>query len=1066
MMAISGISSDVLNRFKVVGKALRVIKNHSSLFSRMIVLNMSTSFRSCLVCYFSDRDVCRKHADDAILSMLSELSRSILNNAVSTGGDKETEAEFRSATESFIGIIDQLLKFLQSGCSNHEPILEMEGKAKSGNRKISLGVKGIAALAPAIAVVNIKNTHVIPILMKSCDDILLDIDAAEQKPETESELVSSVNPESNFNPEGVMRRAQFLLALVTTMHSELCMIPKNRGAVNKSIENHVDSSSLRISSSLHRFLLSNALNISMSYTTLGATASRSARSALCIYLRAIAFPFGKDALSCPELSITSILNDSLANIVSVLLIKSITRTEIEDGEYRLPYEYFDLWREMLRPVDSDTRRFIELMEEGEKVSETHFTVGAESYRCSVFPIFVVSLLAEVGKLLRAFDLSYVLPESGGGDDATASQKIHNPFPKNASDHELLLNLVTFLEDLSPVVCEELCLIGNPDSNFENIRSWVEILRSEAMHLSACFPLVSALYRIFSVFNYWDSHFECSRSQYIPNTVGSIREKESNDHMGCFQDAIIQFFVDVSQNILTVFHHPELIESAMKMIFQSPRSLLTHPDLVVHVYFPLLSLSLRSGMLVGLAIHILFIYLDEDNMSEVNENSCGEITSSRILSDQTLCQLVPLLEKYLKDASDASSEIDGKMVTKSKKKRVKLLKKDGKTTYRNFMIGGNGYEEERTQNDRNYDEGLPVKILRFLGRLGGRNKYILSSPISSISSSLKWACFQGFITVNVPVASALLSGAQSSQNSQSQQNSLMEINVGATLPRLVSLCADANPSNKELTIYAQECLHGIILVMIGRSSQAASDLQCDYLSMFNAVFPIIIELAASDEELTKNLFDKLLFQIIHWLSSFSGGGANTSHLSDIYTSLLDILIDGCSGMLVNTSSHSISYSIGSSRSAAVKEKCVQGVVEYFRWACKVSPGSKGGGESALSTSADGILSRLLTNATHPLEHKRVGAIQVLNRLYVYFREDLSLVLKYCLRVVFALLNAVRQPGSGVSRSSCALAIRHFVKIMIKISNNDEVDAALLRFATSRFLNCFLIDFFFIQTGEMD
>jgi hypothetical protein len=364
----------------------------------------------------------------------------------------------------------------------------------------------------------------------------------------------------------------------------------------------------------------------------------------------------------------------------------------------------------------------------------------------------------------------------------------------------------------------------------------------------------------------------------------------------------------------------------------------------------------------------------------------------------------------------------------------------------------------------------------LARLGGRNKFLLQSPSASIASSLQWTAFRRHLSVSVPVASDLMvpqsSGLSQSQSQRSfsQQSRQVEVNVGAVVPRLVQLCTDTRPESRQLRLYAQECLHGITMLMIGRAAHlTAADISSigdDYQAMFGTIFPTIIILSVSDDSVTKQLFDKLLFQVIHWLSSSCD---SSPHLRDIYAGLLEHLMDGTSGDLESGEGSDAGgaaagagvYDGASSRSGGsvvIRDRCVTAVVECFRWACKHSQVSKGGsssetgaGESVTTTSADGILARLLTLSSHPIERKRLGAVRVLNQLYVYFREDLLLVYKYALRVMFVVLNAVKQPGRGggassscsTSQATCAQAVTHYTKIIVKVSERDELDAACIR-----------------------
>jgi hypothetical protein len=1119
MMALSGMNNDSLFRFAVVGKALRLIKHHSFLFQSMIVLNMAASYRLALVCYFSDREVCKKHANEALVAILSEFSTAILANTLHPSDDEKSFAMYENAHQVLADIVSQFLNYLGNDTdpdqrqgtdlsSSTIATASAEGSGKSSARKISLGVKGITAIAPALTALYRARTNtrnrIIQTLMRSCDNLLLQMAVKKAHRGNEGMINGPTTLVLQYDTEAILRKSQFLSAIAITMHSLLCAVQCSEGSgemvVDLGGDEHLSTTTTTpsISDALLNFLLSSGADITLAYSRLwGVGTPSAARSSLCVFFRAVAFSFPVQCgdereirnLACPTAAVSCVLEEVLDTVIPLLLMRTMSRAEMGelsevhsfdpitgDADQRLHSAYIPLWKELFSPIDAETTRMLRLMADGSiLVHQQETDPFCFGYEQVVFPSLLKTFLAEVFKILQAFDLSYILPallstggeeiefgenekENASEDPITYSLSSLLPLPNNSADHELLLNLVSFLETLESVLLPQFQVLHRSSIVLHSqVCEWVAMLLGETVALCRAWPMVSGLYRLCSVFTSLDSALQkpCGRK----TTDGELPEQIITEGLESSGNSslLITFYQETTQYIIHTFHHPELISSALKMIFSAPVALVTLDTLVKSVYLPLLKHSLSSGVQLHLAFKIMFLYLDFDAERKYSKSQClGAVPD--VLSDDILQKLLPLLDKYLTGLSKSSSEIDGKHVSKSKFRK----QNDGRggnnyLSNSSYMVGGSeitelGFEGHGSDDVlvSDGDEDIKLTILRFLARLGGRNKYLLQNASSTISSSLEWDSFNHQLTVDIPVSSDFMSlglSQNQSQRSVSQQNNKVPVNIGAVVPRLVELSIDSRPINRQLRLYAQECLHGVTLLMIGKAAQvtAADKTGEKYKAMFATMFPTIISLSVSDDGVTKQLFEKLLFQIIHWLSSTCSGNVL---LCDIYSSLIDHLMDGTSGDLVVTpvTSASESSSSAGNGSIVIRDKCIVGVVECFRWTSKNSQVSNTDSPqgNVETISIDGIMARLLTLSTHPIESKRLGAVGVLNQLYIYVREDIHLIYKYGLRVMFVLLNAVKQPGRGSGQVTCALAVGHYMKIIVRVSQKDELDAAFIRY----------------------
>lgn len=84
-----------------------------------------------------------------------------------------------------------------------------------------------------------------------------------------------------------------------------------------------------------------------------------------------------------------------------------------------------------------------------------------------------------------------------------------------------------------------------------------------------------------------------------------------------------------------------------------------------------------------------------------------------------------------------------------------------------------------------------------------------------------------------------------------------------LPRVVELAEGSN--DRSIKIAACELLHSLVLYMIGISSSRDSATTTPLKKIYDHVFPSLIRLATDIDAVTKQLFEPLLFQLIHWFT---------------------------------------------------------------------------------------------------------------------------------------------------------------------------------------------------------
>jgi hypothetical protein len=209
-----------------------------------------------------------------------------------------------------------------------------------------------------------------------------------------------------------------------------------------------------------------------------------------------------------------------------------------------------------------------------------------------------------------------------------------------------------------------------------------------------------------------------------------------------------------------------------------------------------------------------------------------------------------------------------------------------------------------------------------------------------------------------------------------------------------------------------------MILIGEmiNSQNAAN---NYADIMVSIFPLMITLSSSVELVCNKLFEKLLYQLIHWISAFGHASAGIAVpgidcQEKLASGMLDTLIAGL-GKAHDEEVDSSNKSQSQIATSSTADTCILALTEAFKWCLKysISRGSSQSSDagSTLPFSTEKLLSRLFLLAGHPNIGKRIGSALVLCRLYGLIRDEDSLVLKYILRITFILLNSLRQLGDN-------------------------------------------------------
>ncbi|CAM9233124.1 unnamed protein product [Ectocarpus fasciculatus] len=581
---------------------------------------------------------------------------------------------------------------------------------------------------------------------------------------------------------------------------------------------------------------------------------------------------------------------------------------------RLCFLYADLWRRVVNPASAE----LEPLQAWEAVPRLGAVAAAVSgvsgvlYRDAIAPEVYDAVLGAMLTAVKRLDLRYTYgtPEEGG-----------RAIPLHATDQNMFLNLVSFCQDLLPTCRPDLLL------------EWVPILCPELVKRSLERPLVSGFYRLVTLVfretarsGYFDDHTvsleaPCDEAVLSPPSPGSVvtaigldagggslggaassssssggggsggggqgHQVSATGGSGGDQTAAEERVGDGGERTncrrvlcrrvpylewMTVRlggFRDELLAACTETLLSAPVGLLGG-DLSPLV--PALRAALTSG-----TSHLPTAVVAVEALERWREETPDLLWPH-------LGEILPHLDKHL----SAGRGGDGGSAEKVRRS------KGGKAGRSSAAAGGSG--DAAGEESRRKD--LRRRIVRFLGRLGGRNHLVATDASQALSDSLAWDTTPR-ILLNVPF--------------KDRQNPLT-ICLDGVLQRLVELAL--HEGTRQTKTLAAECLHALVVYMVGCTATDPSSGQQgrpgDFSKIFRRVFPAVLRLAVDLDETTRTLFSKLSMQLVRWFSQ-----AQTEN--DDTLALLDCLGEGAAA----------------EEGGPLREVCAKGVVEFLRYAIKQS-----------------------------------------------------------------------------------------------------------------------------------
>lgn len=187
------------------------------------------------------------------------------------------------------------------------------------------------------------------------------------------------------------------------------------------------------------------------------------------------------------------------------------------------------------------------------------------------------------------------------------------------------------------------------------------------------------------------------------------------------------------------------------------------------------------------------------------------------------------------------------------------------------------------------------------------------------------------------------------------------------------------SDRQTKVAACELLHSVLLFMIGTNATVKTPVP--FVKIYARLFPVVLRLATDVDSISRQLFEPLVMQLIHWFTK------NVSFESPETMALLDAIIAGVSDPTNST----------------LRDVSAKYVAEFLRWSVKQTSAKS---QTKNPFNAKSLFKRLYSLAKHPNPYKRLGCALSFKRLYRVLREEKSLIDQFVFEIIEHLFLLLR------------------------------------------------------------
>ncbi|XP_054478556.1 DNA-dependent protein kinase catalytic subunit [Anoplopoma fimbria] len=567
------------------------------------------------------------------------------------------------------------------------------------------------------------------------------------------------------------------------------------------------------------------------------------------------------------------------------------------------------------------------------------------------------LVKSILRIVEKLDLSVQKVATGeeAPDDAAhvlpSSDPTAHLLPNKIKDFTAFINLVDF--------CSELLLTKHQ----EYFQSWMYPLSHELILHSIRNPLVSGFYKLLSV--------TMKIAKRIKYYQGVGPRSSTSPQSDTVKSACFALFSKFGKEVCVRMkqYKDELLASCLTFVLSLHHNIVA---LDIKAYCPALEAALKFGLshvpLANVALDAL-----EDWSSHIPLETMQHCYTS----------ILPLLDGYLKttsnDKDDSNWEVMSSLSQRSDRgySRVmtRLLKKSKQLTTEDTPL-----------------VTVRLRVVKLLGHLGGKLNRNLVTMVSSEETMKKFVAWDSEKRLSFAVPFADMKPV---------------IYLDPFLPHISELALST--SDRQTKVAACELLHSLVVYMVGKSAQMVegdNKLPPMY-KLHKRLFPVLLRLACDVDQVTRQLFEPLVMQLIHWFTN------NKKFESQDTVAVLEAIMDGVVDPMDST----------------LRDFCGRCIEEFVKWSIKQTTPKQ---QERSPTNMKSLFKRIYSLALHPNGFKRLGAALAFNSIYRQFREEKSLVEQFIFEVLVIFVESLALAHSDErsmgTLQQCCSAIDHLKRII--------------------------------------
>ncbi|XP_058420517.1 DNA-dependent protein kinase catalytic subunit isoform X2 [Diceros bicornis minor] len=628
--------------------------------------------------------------------------------------------------------------------------------------------------------------------------------------------------------------------------------------------------------------------------------------------------------------------------------------EVRTGKWKVPTykDYLDLFRNLLS---------CDQMMDSLLADEAFLFVNSslQSLNRLLYDEFVKSIL----KIVEKLDLTLEKQNVGEQEDETeatgvwmipTSDPAANLHPAKPKDFSAFINLVEF--------CREIL----PEKHVEFFEPWVYPFAYELILQSTRLPLISGFYKLLSI-----AVRNAKKMKYFEG-VGPKSQKQSPEDLekySCFA-LFAKFGKEVSVKMKQ--YKDELLASCLTFILSLPHDII---ELDVRAYVPALQLAFKLG-------------LSYTPLAEVGLNALEEwsVYICRHIIQPYYKDILPSLDGYLK-TSTLSDETKNNW-------EVSALSRAAQKGYNKVVLKHLKKTKNISSNEALSLEEVRIRVVQMLGSLGGQINKNLITAASSDEMMKKCVAWDREKRLSFAVPFMEMKPV---------------IYLDLFLPRVTELALSA--SDRQTKIAACELLHSMVMFMLGKATQMPEDGQGSppMYQLYKRTFPVLLRLACDVDQVTRQLYEPLVMQLIHWFTN------NKKFESQDTVALLETILDGIVDPVDST----------------LRDFCGRCIQEFLKWSIKQTTLQQ---QEKSPVNTKSLFKRLYSFALHPNAFKRLGASLAFNNIYREFREEESLVEQFVFEALVTYIESLAlahaDEKSVGTIEQCCDAIDHLRRIIEK------------------------------------